>query len=217
MKSARKLAATILASFDWMISQVENHQGLIEAASSEMQEAGEKAKIQLQKLNQDGLQLRKHLLQLAEQKSAWQQRTLAIAKIDRARALECLRRRRSVQKEIVQLEEHERRRAAFERQLSLELASIEERLNGLHKQRKQHRAVHSYSESLKNFEGVESKLLAEIDQILERWDGQIRDYQALQAKSLIKADALEDDFLRQEEEKSLQNELDGLLGGICHE
>ena len=54
MKTLKRLSTTVVSSFDWMISQVENHESLVNAAISEIQEAGARATVQLKKVKHDG-------------------------------------------------------------------------------------------------------------------------------------------------------------------
>ena len=60
-------------------------------------------------------------------------------------------------------------------------------------------------------QGQESQLLAEIDQILERWDLKFRQYESQLTARPQSKDEMEHEFLRKEELNTLESELERLL------
>ena len=97
MKKIRRWTSSIASSFDWLVSQVENHDSLVRSAIEEVTEAGAKAKSQLKRVRSDGKKLVARLRQVELEIQQWQDRALKSAQEDEEKALECLRRKSRAQ------------------------------------------------------------------------------------------------------------------------
>lgn len=212
MKTLRRLTTTIVSSFDWMISQVENHDALVDAAIREVQQAGARATVQLKKVRQDGLNMRKRLQDLREAQELWSSRALQTAGVDEKRAIECLRRKKRTELEIASLEEEERQHAKIEKQLGIDLRLVEEKLETLKSQRNLLRTRQSRAEALRAAQGQDSSLIGEIDGILERWESKVGEYEAMTECSRDREDDFTHEFVTAEEESALKEELARLIG-----
>jgi len=212
MKTLKRFATTIVSSFDWMISQVENHEALVDAAIRDVQQAGARAGVQLKRVKQDGINMRKRMQELRESAEVWKERAQKSADLDEKRALECLKRRKRLEREIAALEEQERGHAQVEKQLSADLKVIEERLGVLKQQRNVLRTRQSRAEALKTLHGDDSYLLTEIDGILERWESKVAEYELQGECAVSGEDELEQEFLSKEEEEELKEELKEICG-----
>ena len=208
MKTVRRWAASIVASFDSVITQVENHDALVQSAIREVQEAAARAKVQLGRVRHDGQQLRKRMLELREQEELWQARAKESA--DESKALECLKRRKRILVQLASLEEREREHAAIERQLVSDLSSVDERLRSLKEQRNLMRTRQSRAEALSAASGADSATIGEIDEIFERWETKVSEYEIRGSCDVRSSDALEEEFLTSEEESELRAELASL-------
>lgn len=207
MKSLKRMTSSIVASFDWMVSQVENHESLVNSAIKEVQESGAKARVQLKRVQQDGKNMRKRLSELRDADEKWRERAITIADIDEKRALECLRRRKRVQKEITDLEVQEREHAKLEKQLSEDLTLIDDRLIALRQQRNLLRTRQSRAEALTALKENDSHIISEIDDIFDRWETKVAEYE-IQANCNSKSyDDFETEFVSTEEEAELKEML----------
>lgn len=211
MNRVKRLTACITSSFDWMISQVENHEALIDSAIQDVNHSGAKAKAQLSRVVQDGKGMRRKLLELKDAEDQWRERAKKIAAEDQTKALECVKRLKKIQKEVAQLEEQEREHSKIEKQLRVDLGSIEERLGQLKRQRNLMRTRQTRAEALRALKDNDSEIITEIDDIFERWETKVNEYEMLASCSAESTDPLEDEFLEEEEIKELKGELDRLL------
>jgi phage shock protein A len=211
MNRVKRFAASIVGSFDWMISQVENHEALIDSALNEVNHAGAKAKAQLARVNQDGKNMRKKLVELHDARDQWRERAQKLGKDNDKRALECVKRLKRTEREIAQLEEQEREHAKIEKQLQQDLAAIEERLVTLRRQRNIMRTRQSRAEALRTIRDNDSQLISEIDDIFERWEVKVNEYELLGSCASNSSDELEEEFLAKEEEEELRHSLEELL------
>ena len=211
MNRVKRFAASIVGSFDWMISQVENHEALIDSALNEVNHAGAKAKAQLVRVNQDGKNMRKKLIELQEARDQWRERAQKLGKDKDDRALECVKRLKRTEREIGQLEEQEREHAKIEKQLQQDLAAIEDRLITLRRQRNIMRTRQTRAEALRTISDNDSQLISEIDDIFERWEVKANQYELLGACVGSSGDELEEEFLAKEEEEDLRHSLEELM------
>jgi len=208
MKTVRRWAASIVASFDSVISQVENHDALVQSAIREVQEAAARAKVQLGRVRHDGQLMRRRIIELREQEELWQSRAKESA--EESKALECLKRRKRILTQMTALEEREREHATVERQLIADLGCVEERLRNLKEQRNLMRTRQSRAEALSAASGADSVALGEIDEIFERWETKVSEYEIRGSCDVRTSDALEEEFLTSEEESDLRAELASL-------
>ena len=95
MGIVRRFTSTVSSSFDWVITQIENHEALVGAAIRDAQGAVAKARAQLQRVKGDGQRLRERLSEAQTNMELWQDRAIRIAKTDQERAIECLRRKKA--------------------------------------------------------------------------------------------------------------------------
>lgn len=115
-----------------------------------------------------------------------------------------------IEKQIAELETSERQHAGVERQLSQDLVLIDERLKELRQQRNLMRTRQSRAEALKAIRSSESNALSEIDEIFERWEARVSEYEMQGAAGQEPEDELEAQYLSQEEEQSLKKALEEL-------
>ncbi|MCB0336427.1 MAG: PspA/IM30 family protein [Bdellovibrionales bacterium] len=204
MNMFKRWTTSVCASFDWMVSQVENHEALVASALREMQQAGAKARAQLKQVQRDGQTMRKRLLELEELEAAWKERALRSRESDNDAAIECLRRRKLVKREHASLSEQIEAHKRFEKQLTMDLKTIEERVAEL-KRRKNTLTARQYrNDAMQAGSAEEIGLIAEIDEIFERWEIKLDEKESLTVSSF---DVFETDFIDAEEEDALRAEL----------
>lgn len=211
MRRIKRWTTTIVASFDSMIGQIENHEALINSSIREMQEAGSRARVQLRRVKTDGQGMRKRLLELEETRVLWKERALAVAEEDKQRALECVRRVKRAEREKGALEEQEREHSKIEKQLTDDLAQMEERLQKLKQQRNILKTRQYRVDALKAARGEDSHLYSEMDEIVDRWDQKVSQCEFFADIAPHLEDELEVEFSNKEEESDLEAELRELL------
>lgn len=203
MRLIKRWTTSVAASFDSLISQVENHEALVTSAIREMQEAGAKAKVQLQRVRRDGERMQKRLGELREKSELWAERAVRVHETDKQGALECLRRRKAVHREIEYLERQVAEHVRLEKQLTADLGKIGERLDELQRKKNALSARQYRSEALQAGQVDDLGLIAEIDDIFDRWEVKV-----CQAESFSESsDRFEADFESTEEGKVLEQEL----------
>jgi len=216
MRTIKRWSASIAASVDSLVSQIENHDALIGSAIREMQEAGARARVQLGRVKRDGEKLRKRLAELNLADEQWKERAVKSAALDENRALECLRRQKRVQREIAELEELEREHARVERQLTEDMKTVEDKLARLTQQRNVMRTRQSRAEALRLVRDDDAALLSDIDDVFERWEDKVMQYE-YEGGCAGAGDDLENELESEEEEAELRARLQALLNNQAAE
>ncbi|MCB0345988.1 MAG: PspA/IM30 family protein [Bdellovibrionales bacterium] len=209
MRAIRRWATSIAASFDYVITQVENHEAIVTSAIKDMQSAGNKARGQLSRVRRDGENMRKRIDDLKELERVWQERAVRVHDKDEAKALECLRRRKQINRELEALETQEKEHTRLANQLSSDLKVIDERVAELKRKKNALSARQYRAEAMRIGQIDDLGLVAEIDDIFERWELKIDEATGFQDS----LDDLETDFISEEEEAELRSELDELIAG----
>lgn len=207
MNFIRRWTTSLSSSFEWVVNQVENHDAVVTATIRDMQAAGNKAKLQLTRVQRDGEKMRKRVKELSELEVVWKERAVRSAGEEKERALECLRRRKNAERERTHLEEQIQAHAKLEKQLVIDLKLIEERIAELKRKKNAFNARQYRAEALKASQFSELGLVGEIDEIFDRWESKIGEYETLD----FQHDALEEDFLTEEERNGLEAELSEIL------
>lgn len=211
MKTIRRWTAGIVSSFDWVISQVENHEALVTSAIQDVQEAGARAKVQLSRVRRDGESLRRRLTELRDGEDLWRQRAVKLAQTDEKRALECVKRAKRHAKEIAELETQEREHAKLEKQLAADLAAIDARLGELNRQKNLMRTRESRAHVLAAIQKNDSNVISEIEGIFERWENKVAEYEILSEAQSSGDDDLATELSAQEEQEELRVALTEML------
>ena len=159
-----------MSSFEGVVGQLENHEALVTTAIREAEQSAGRAKAQLARVQKDGIAMRKRVEELREQGAVWEERAKRIASQDEAKAIECVRRRQRYLAQASQTEEQAVGHAKLERQLSVDLGVVQEKLNSLRQQRNIMRTRASRAEALRVVHSIDSSTIGEIDDIFDRWE-----------------------------------------------
>ena len=177
MRTITRLTTSLIANFDWAVTQFENHEALVSAAIREIQHAGAKARVQLSRVRQDGEKMRSRLSDLRESDTLWEGRALSCAASDQARALECLKRRKRVKAEATELEVRLEHHARLERDLTNDLEAVDRRIEDLKRKRNTLRTRESTAEALSAMQSHDTGLITELDGVLDRWEIKVATYE----------------------------------------
>jgi len=212
MGTLRRFTSSIAAHFNWMISQIENHEALVNSAIRDVQESAGRAKVQLKRVVVDGQKMRQRLVELQESVGLWEERAKKSASIDEKKAMECLRRKKKALRQISDLEEQEREHARIQKQLESDLVLLDERLKQLKQQRNLLQTRESRAKALGSLQQENASLIGEIDDIFDRWEAKVNEYEIRGECAIASEDDLGEEFSSEEEEAELKIELAKLTG-----
>ena len=211
MKAIRRLTTSIVTSFESMISQVENHEALVESAIREVKETAARAQGQIVRVRKDGAAMKNRITELQQQITLWGDRAAKAATLDRQKAIECLRRRKRLEQEHADLSKQVVEHAKLERQLADDLGVIEEKLSRLKVQRNLLRTRQTRAEALGTLHQDDSRIISELDDVFDRWESKVSEYEYLANCGGTQKDEIEEQFTREESNEELSHELDELL------
>ena len=210
MSIFKRLTATFSSRVDQMVSQIENHDAVVEVAIKESRQATAKAKVRLARVQRDGEVLRSKITQLQKDETLWTNRAREVAHKDQERALECVRRRKICQKQFEQYEHALKKHEALEQKLAQDIHAAEHKLAEMNQQRNLMRTRQSAAEALNSISGVDETVALDVAEAFERWEVKVTESE-LEVGSIDSVDLLEREFMQAEDKQALQAELEELL------
>jgi phage shock protein A len=210
MSIFKRLTATFSSRVDQMVSQIENHDAVVEVAIKESRQATAKAKVRLARVQRDGELLRSKISQLQKDETLWTNRAREVAHKDQDQALECVRRRKLCQKQLEQYTQALKKHEALEQKIAQDIHAAERKLTEMSQQRNLMRTRQSAAEALNSISGVEESVALDVAEAFERWEVKVTESE-LEMGSVDSVDLLEREFLQAEDKQVLQAELEELL------
>jgi phage shock protein A len=214
MSIFKRLTATFSSRVDQMVSQIENHDAVVEVAIRESRQATAKAKVRLTRVRRDGEQLREKIAQLNKEEKLWTNRAREVAQQDEDKALECLRRRKLCQQQLAQLDKAILRHEELEQRLVQDIKAAEHKLAEMNQQRNLMRTRQSAAEALNSISGMDESVALDVADAFERWEVKVTEAELEVGAGGAMDDSydlLERKFLDGEEKAGLQAELQQLL------
>jgi len=211
MKVLKRIRVGVMSSLDRVARQVENHEAMVNLAMQEVSEAGARAKVQLGRVKKDGQSMKVRIAELKKMAAVWKERALEVARDDEQRAIECLKRNKRAEEERAALEEQAREHEKIEKQLGKDLVVIEQKLRQIKEQKNLLRTRESRAEALQVVESCDSSFVNSVEDIFDRWDTKVTEYELRGSGINTGKDDFEEEFVTAEEEQELKDELSFLL------
>jgi len=210
MSIFKRLSATLLSSIDQVVGEIENHDAVIQASFSDMQKKVAEAKVRLGQVRREEARLAQQIQEQQQNAQRWRQRAVKCAKSDEAKALECVRHSHHCQQQAERLTEAQSQFAQTAQRLAQDGATSEQRLTEVKHKLTLMRARQSTSSAINATSQSETASFQLLDDTFDRWEITISQGE-LAGDSLAIADSLEHEFVTQEQQAALRNELAELL------
>jgi len=198
----------VVASIDSLIVQVENHEAQVSSTLRELEQGVARSKVQLMRVERDGLALKQALAEEREAGARWRER--AMREEQEPRALECLRRHKRCERRVLELAQSQTEHARIELQLKRDVQTLEQRLFELRQQRNTMRTRQSRAEAFNVVQGSGDLENGEIGAIFERWETRVAETEVQSGCLVATLDSFDEEFLDAEEAASLKLELSDL-------
>jgi phage shock protein A len=208
MKALRRLSSSVAHSFSWVISQIENHEALVEGAISDVQYSFAEATVQAKRIQKELDAVNTRKAELSKAIDLWKSRALQIKDSDQAKALECIKRLKSCEHESKLCETRQKEYLKLQEQLKSDLKTIEQKLAELKLKKNEMRSRQVCAEALHNVDLSNPSSFSEIDNIFERWEHRIMQFESTNCN--LNTDQLEEEFSSAEEQEELKAYLDQL-------
>ncbi len=191
---------------DGVLSQIENHEGAVNAAIGRVRQATARARVQLRRVERDQQRLRESLAR--EQRAADRWRTRAVDAQDEEAAIECLRRHQASERRVevlgTRLAEHERSQDELREGIGIlngRLAELNERKHVMCTRQSRAEAAHGMA-----FAG---EPMADLEDLFDRWETRVGEIE-LASELAEPIDAFESHFEQVEEVAELRTELEAI-------
>ncbi|MCU7936894.1 MAG: PspA/IM30 family protein [Candidatus Thiodiazotropha sp. (ex Dulcina madagascariensis)] len=206
MSVIKRLSATLSATVDKWVGDIENHDAVIEAAIHDARQSTARAKVRMGRLQREGEQLEERLQQLCKDEARWLQRAQGMAEQDEEKALACLQRRKACQQQILDTEQVVKRHQAAQTKLEEQVRQAETRLQEMIRNRNTLRARESVAEASTTLAKFEDRGVIDSEAAFERWETRVMEHE-LGMESEVGPDSLEQSFVVAEERDQLLAEL----------
>jgi len=210
MSLFKRLSTTVFSRIDQVVSEIENHDAVIQANLNEMRKKVAAAKVRLNQVYREKERLKQQGEELQESTQRWQQRAIECSATDEKKALECLSRSRACEQKNAKLQQAINRYMQTADKLGQDVESSEQRLADMKQKLMLMRVRQSTNSAVNATSEVNHNAENQLDETFERWEINISQAEMLvdQPESI---DFLERDFLNQEKEENLRKELAQLL------
>ncbi len=206
----KRISATLFSRVDQVITQMENHDAVIEAAILDTRQAAARAKVRLARVRSDGDGLRARLKGLRREGESWAERARSTAPADEDGAIECLRRRKRRLRQAEEVEKAVGRHREMEEKLSRDIQVADERLAKMSQQRNLMRTRQSAAEALGSLAEADNSLNDGVEDAFERWEISVTEAE-MTGQVPLDDDPLEREYLAAEEKEALRGELNALM------
>jgi phage shock protein A len=207
MNLMRRWAANISGSWEWVLSQIENHEAVVAAALREMSQAQTTAHTQLDRVRREGETMKKRQAELTNMEVLLTERAITVAGSDQQLALDCLRQKKQITAELAALDSEISSQAQLESQLSSDLQGIEQRITELTRKKDLYSARQYRTEAAYTAKPNDLSMVNELDEIFDRWESKLGAFDAHKPQSRtadFEFDAAEQQLLQAELEQLLQ-------------
>jgi len=205
-----RLQATISAGLDNAVSQVENHDAVVEAALKDARGAAARARVRLSRVQKEEANMKSKLAELNSMQRKWTDRAVRTAETDESQALECVKRKKACEEQIAQTKEAIARHQQLGNNVGSSVDRIEQRITELTQQRNLMRSRHSAADALRVINKIEGDCADGIDDTFERWEMLVAETEYM-AGSAVNIDTLNESFAKDEDKASLKADLEDLL------
>lgn len=207
MSILKRLSVTLFSRLDSAVSDIENHDAIIEAAIEEQTKKIANAKIQLLQLNRRKASVVQQLNDANGEQANWQKRALKEAKIDEAKALECIRRRKLAEQQIEKLQKNETEYRKAAEKLSNDIRSSEQELEEVKQKRQLLKARQSSAQVRSDFTPGTGSSLKQVEKAFDRWESRLSET-PLELDDALLVDEFEKAYQKEETEHALKQELE---------
>ena len=209
MSLFQRISATFSASVDNLVDRVENHDAVVEASIRKCRQAAADTRVKLARLQKDGERLRARIQTLENEITNWQQRAIDCADEDESKALQCLKRKKNLQDELERTGSLLASHRQSEQQVRSNLQQIESRIDDITQQRNAMRTRESAARAMRILNQMEGSNCVTLDDTFDRWESSLVETEMV-AAAFSPTDELADEFVQQEEEQALRDQLTAL-------
>ena len=210
MSMFKRITATLTSSIDQVVSEIENHDAVIQATVNDMQKKIVEAKIRLRNARNQTETIKQQVQEQNKQTDLWRKRAVECAERDEEKALQCMSRARDCLKSKEKLNQMLQQYITTVDKLDHDLRTSEQKLSEMKQKQILMRARQSTSQAVNagslDHLNVDDDLQASFD----RWEMDISRAE-MNIESMTNPDSIEEEFIHQEQRQALKESLNELL------
>lgn len=211
MNYLKRLFVSFKGQIDQVADEFENHEALAGAAIQDLQALAGKTRLHLHRVGKLSEHYQKQLQEQQEQARLWSERAVKVRATDEQKALQCVKRLRDTQRQIVVLEQQYRDSSAQEAKIREDLNAIQEQWQVL----KNKKEILAARQNRANLQGAllnqAGTRLPDVQTVFDRWEGSVVSAE-LETPDRIETDSFASAFEQEEDELALRMMLDELDG-----
>lgn len=215
MSFIKRLTATLSANVDHAISQIENHDAVVDAVLYETRDAAARLKVQLSRAHAETRRLSGEIARLDSEERQWVQRAKRVAVEDEQRAMACLRHRDACREQRASLASRHGKHREIEHRLEGDLARLSKRLEEINTRRQELRGRELSARGSRAVADLQRESALDVDRAFERWEVEVTRSEIGSEVEFASGedppDDLAEDFERAERDAAHRDELKKLL------
>ncbi len=210
MSIFKRLSTTLVSRIDNVVGEIENHDAVIQASLNEMRKKIAQAKVNLAQIYREEAKLKQQIEELNHKQQKWRERAISCAASDEAKALTCLQKRQHCQQESARLKQTLETYQLTSQKLAQDISDSEAHIAEKQQKHNLMRARQSSSAALNASNKSLDDYACQLDGSFDRWEVKISQSEMCHdTHSTI--DPVENDFITQEQQQELRQELANLL------
>ncbi|MDR4519950.1 MAG: PspA/IM30 family protein [Nitrosomonas sp.] len=211
MSILKRLSTTLISRIDRVVTEIENHDAVIQAALNEMNSKMAKAKIALNQACHERDRIKAELETQHNNIQRWQERAIISAKTDESKALECLRRSHKSRDRVAVLQKSLDAYARSIEKMTGNIQSSAQRLNEMKQRLTLMRAKQATSRTDATVHSSCGDAESIVEDTFNRWEMHLNHDDIPLDCTTEDIDELEHEFITQEQQNDLRSELTALL------
>lgn len=211
MSILKRLSTTLISRIDRVVTEIENHDAVIQAALNEMNSKMAKAKIALNQACRERDRIKTELETQQSNVHRWQERAIICAKTDESKALECLRRSHKSRDRAAMLQKSLGEYTRSIEKMTGNIQSSAQRLNEMKQRLTLMRAKQATSKTDATAHSNCGDAESIVEDTFNRWEMHLNHDDIPLDCTTDDMDELEHAFITQEQQNDLRSELTALL------
>ena len=218
MNLFKRATISLVSTVDKTVSRLEDHDALVSAKITDMSQHIARSKMEVNKVEKADAQLQQQMQSLQQDMANWEQRATETAQTDRTKALDCLQRRNHCETQLNSIKTQRQVQAQLKQDMQARLVQMQNQLTTVKQQQTQLRNRSSQAEVERIARQNNTGATDEIDAVFNRWEEKVMirelSHDAINDPTNYHSpqqDALESEFLAQEQQEALSSQLDGML------
>ena len=211
MSILKRLSTTLISRIDRVVTEIENHDAVIQAALNEMNSKMAKAKIALKQACRERDRIKTELETQQSNVHRWQERAIICAKTDESKALECLRRSHKSRDRAAMLQKSLDEYTRSIEKMTGNIQSSAQRLNEMKQRLTLMRAKQATSKTDATAHSNCGDAESIVEDTFNRWEMHLNHDDIPLDCTTDDMDELEHAFITQEQQNDLRSELTALL------